>query len=216
MKNKFRKAVEQMIIDNGPYNNMTTITYKHQLLDEEIIQSTNTLIHFLNRKLFGTRYRENETYLEGIVIAERQIKRANNDSFIYSKLKSGAHSILRKFHKELTDKDMKRMIDNMSTPMLHFHILFKENPIFETKDFETILYSLIKKVNKISFDGNPFRVLSKEGVDVRPVDNIKGLADYLTKTIKRDDYRLTEIFEEVNADGVNFISYYGWCSYTSH
>ncbi|MBW9259070.1 MAG: hypothetical protein K1562_15775 [Candidatus Thiodiazotropha sp. (ex. Lucinisca nassula)] len=72
MNNKqMRDEWIQFIADSGPYRFMLTVTYKYSLPDDKSIQYFDKLLHFVNRKLYGMKYKRKGIYLKGFVFAER-------------------------------------------------------------------------------------------------------------------------------------------------
>ncbi|WP_172840142.1 hypothetical protein [Solemya pervernicosa gill symbiont] len=162
-----------MITTNGPYRFMLTITPKYEISDNQMIQCTNLLLHFINRRLYGNKYGDNKRGLTGFIAAERQNKRSLN---------SECHTDINKMRKHLKF--------GSKQPPLHFHLLIKEdekNSDFTTAQFRRFVAKHARKITRESSNGSYFNVFDVNGIDVTEIYDVNGISEYIAKNLENNE-----------------------------
>ena len=197
-----RKHWVDFILNNGPYSQLITVTFKYQHKDNEAIQLLNRLLRFTNRKIYGPRAIEKDRYISGFAFAERQQRRLTKQEIMLNKFRSNitdSNTISDK-----TAEQAKRSFNNDG--VLHFHMLIKGDVRlnqFGANDLKHLIYEESKRLTKQAMKGHEYELFDLKGIDVRQVTDQAGLADYLTKEMK---YVSANNISTLNKYGVEFIS----------
>ena len=222
---KTRVGWKEFISQNRPYRYMLTLTFRYDdITDEKAVKSMNLLIHFLNRKLFGTKYKTKNKCLRGFVVAERQEKRIDkNQSEIHKYINNSKAVGVNWGDRGYSKRERKLMHELWDKPRRlapHFHILIKDDQALKNIDFEELVMNYAMKVkssskkskqkNDIKLVHGGSSIFDVQGVDVSEIYDDYGIAKYLTKTLKGRTDKIGDCIESLTKTGTHFIITENW------
>jgi len=71
-------------IELDTYSHFITVTFKYNYMLDKSYEYLNKLLHYVNRCLYGKKYIENKTYLQGFLFVEKHLSGKNHFHILIS------------------------------------------------------------------------------------------------------------------------------------
>ena len=165
------------------YKSFLTVTTESTYGDNQYISYVNQALYFLNRRIFGRKFKKHGEFIEGFAMCER-------------------HDLRKHTYESINPKYIsKAMIRNP----LHMHLLINDteelNSRLGDRDFEALIMREFGRVRHRTKHGKEYPVFNEKGLDFQSdIYEKERLVDYVTKTARFDsDYGFVGI---LGVDGV--------------
>jgi hypothetical protein len=113
------------LIDKEEYKYFVTLTFTRYVPEDVQRKSIEELLHFLNGKMFGRKYKKHNEYLQGYIFKEN------------------------KYLKHKNSNPLRNPTKNVLSRHDHYHILIQDNNIFYDNTKPTLETHLFQQIHKI-------------------------------------------------------------------